>query len=298
MLLRHSKKTKTLLAIYDLYSYAPTFNVYEFLTGAKIFADSVRATNIDLLILKRNLTELCVWQPQSKSQYDHRINDILVGATPMFPIDNTNLCKRDASTEKLISEYENVFPPQYKVEINPSKKDNERYYLQPYLRDIFASQGFVPSIRIPVAAHDLVKKIKKKDNLVTITIRNANHLQTKNSNIEEWAKVGAFYKKNGFKVIIINDIENINEFENFDVFSVAAVSNQTYRAAIYDAAVLNMGVNNGSIAPLMFNANARMLLAKLHTEGTNTAATYFSNISGITEKNRCLDWGALASIYI
>jgi len=45
-----------MLAIYDLYSYAPTYNIYEFLSGAKIFADKNNINSIDLLILKRNLS--------------------------------------------------------------------------------------------------------------------------------------------------------------------------------------------------------------------------------------------------
>jgi hypothetical protein len=276
---------QSLLAIYDLYSYAPTFNIYEFLSGAKIFADKNNINSIDLLILRRNLAEATVIQPQAKPEYDFRLNDVLLNALPMFPIKNTyNLSNINAS-ENLINTYDKLFPPEFTVEINESKKDADRCYLQPYLRDYFLSGFALPSISPPVFAFKTIKNLKKNNKLVTITIRNAKHLTSKNSDLQLWKKVADYYKKLDFNVIFIPDIENIESIDDQDIFSMLSVANQSYRTALYDAADLNIGVNNGAIAPLMFNANARMLLAKVYTEQTNTSESVFTKLTGITSKN-------------
>jgi len=106
--------------------------------------------------------------------------------------------------------------------------------------------------------------------------------------LKSWLKVAEYYKKLDFNVIFIPDIENIQNIEvveDQEIFSMLSVANQSYRTALYDAADLNIGVNNGAIAPLMFNANARMLLAKVYTEQTNTSESVFSQLTGITSKN-------------
>lgn len=278
----------SMLAIYDLYSYAPTYNIYEFLSGAKIFADKNNINSIDLLILKRNLSEAIVIQPQAKPEYDFRLNDVLFNAVPMFPIRNIYNLHDIKASEKLIDSYDKLFPPEFTVEINTSKKDADRYYLQPYLRDYFLNGSAVPSISPPVFAFKTIKNLKKNNKLITITIRNAKHLTSKNSDLKSWLKVAEYYKKLDFNVIFIPDIENIQNIEvveDQEIFSMLSVANQSYRTALYDAADLNIGVNNGAIAPLMFNANARMLLAKVYTEQTNTSESVFSQLTGITSKN-------------
>jgi hypothetical protein len=274
-----------LLAIYDLYSYAPTFNIYEFLSGAKIFADKNDVNSIDLLILRRNLSEATIIQPQAKPEYDFRLNDIILNAIPMFPIKNTYNLNCINASEKLINSYDKLFPPDFTVEINKSKKDADRYYLQPYLRDYFLNGTAVPSISPPVFAFKIIKKLKKNNKLITITIRNAKHLTLRNSDLQSWRKVAEYYKNLDFNVIFIPDIENIESIDDQEIFSMLSVANQSYRTALYDAADLNIGVNNGAIAPLMFNANARMLLAKMFTEQTNASKSAFSKLTGITSKN-------------
>lgn len=283
--MKNDNSQRSLLAIYDLYSYAPTFNIYEFLSGAKIFADKNNISSIDLLILRRSLSEATVIQPQAKPEYDFRLNDVLLNAIPMFPIKNTYNLNSIKASEKLINTYDKLFPPEFTVEINESKKDADRYYLQPYLRDYFLSGLAVPSISPPVFAFKTIRNLKKNNKLITITIRNAKHLTSKNSDLQSWKKVADYYRNLDFNVIFIPDIESIELIDEQEIFSMLSVANQSYRTALYDAADLNIGVNNGAIAPLFFNANARMLLAKVYTEHTNTSESVFTKLTGITSKN-------------
>jgi hypothetical protein len=107
-------------------------------------------------------------------------------------------------------------------------------------------------------------------------------LSTKNSDIKEWKKVADYYENNGFKVIIIPDIESGNDVDNLDILAQMCIGNLAIRCAVYDAAFINLGVNNGAIAPMLFNANSRMLLAKVYTEGTNANKKHFTDVTGIT----------------
>lgn len=275
---------KKILAVYDLYSYAPTFNIYEFLTSARIHADIVGADAIDLLIIRRNISKATVIQPQGKSEYDFRINDILLNSVPMFPVKNVSCMYDDGACKNLIDSYQNLFPPNFSLEINPEKKESDRLYLQSYLRDFYLSGPAIPSISPPTFAFKFVRNLIDKQKLITITLRNARHLIQKNSNLNVWAKISNYFRELGFTVMLIPDIEGLDESMEVDMNSLLAVANPSYRSAFYDAATLNLCVSNGAIAPLYFNSNARMLLAKVYTDGTNTSKESFTRLSGITDK--------------
>jgi hypothetical protein len=155
------------------------------------------------------------------------------------------------------------------------------------LRDYFKNGNAIPSIAPPTFAFKLVRKILEEYSkyIITITIRNAKHLASKNSNIKIWEGIAKFYEEKGFKVIIIPDIESISHENNLDKLSYMCASNQAIRSAVYDAAFINLGVNNGAIAPMMFNANSRFLLTKTYTEGTNTNKQFFKDVTGITSRS-------------
>jgi len=282
------KNTSTLLAIYDLYSYGVTFNIYEFLTGAKIYADKIGCKQIDVLILRRSLTNARIIQPQGSPEYNYRINDILVDSINMFPVVNIYNLKSGPEVIDIIQKYNNIFPINYTYDITENKLNNERYFQQPYIRDFFINANVIPSIAPPPFAFKLVRNIIKNYShrgIVTITIRNAKHLPTKNSNLKEWKKVADYYDNNGFKVIIIPDIESANDEDKSDILAQVCVGNQAIRCAVYDAAFINLGVNNGAIAPMFYNANSRMLLAKVYTEGTNANKKHFTDVTGITPQS-------------
>ena len=276
--------TKSLLAIYDLYSYAPTFNIYEFLTGAKIHANILGCNQIDFLILRRSLNTALRLQPQAINEYDYRVNDVLINSTQMFPISHIFIHHDESNIVEILKSYQFIFPESFSYSLFEDKLNSDRYFLQPYLRDYFLSGNAIPSIAPPAFAFKLMKKylINYIDKFITITIRNAMHLTGKNSNTNIWQTVAKFFENYGYKVIIIPDIESIDSLPNIDPLGHMCASNQSLRSALYDSAVLNLGVNNGAIAPLMFNANARMLLSKLYTDGTNTNKQFFTEITGIS----------------
>lgn len=85
----------------------------------------------------------------------------------------------------------------------------------------------------------------KRTNYVTITLRESSYWPTRNSNLEEWARVGRHLRELGFLVVVIRDTDKAQEpFEDF-VTSPRASTDLLYRASLYAGATLNLFVNNG-----------------------------------------------------
>lgn len=120
------------------------------------------------------------------------------------------------------------------------------------------------------AHYDLIKSgkvaLKAKDYLidyyrekygtyVTITLRQAPHWPTRNSNIETWTEVALAMRSAGLNVKVIRDwhFSRINEAD---------------RAALYAGSQLNMGVSNGPLW-VSLALGAKTLACKLIVEDAN-----------------------------
>lgn len=83
-----------------------------------------------------------------------------------------------------------------------------------------------------------------KSPYVTITLREADHWPTRNSNLEEWLKVGEYLREKGFTPVFVRDATKAEEKLKFLTHAGAAVSLDT-RASLYAGAHANLFVNNG-----------------------------------------------------
>lgn len=278
--------SKTLTAIYDLGYYAPTFNIFEFLANARIWQKDNDFNAIRLVILRRKLKDSLILQPQDFSGYEFRINDILVNAANLFAIEELeittdlnriyNIAKNNPQT---------IFPPNWQPKVSTDTLQEQRYYLQRFIRDYLHNGGVLPGIQIPTFAFTKMRSLLADypKPWVSITIRRAKHLTSKNSNMDCWQIVGDHFRKMGGSVFLIPDIESIEETPSSEPIAFMAVSNLLYRAALYDACNLNFAVANGSTAPLWFNPSAAYLLAKFATEGTNTSIDHNRELLGIRQ---------------
>lgn len=271
------KNMEKLQANYDLLDYAPAWNIYEFITGARIYADLNHHKKIHLNIVKRPLAEALIRQPQTVSEYTYRIQDILVGAVPMFPISSFSLKKASELENKVCD-----FPPEM-TESRSHDINRARYFLQPFLKDNYESGKLLPSIKIPKKPFELVSKFKQSigtRKLVTVTLRAATFLGEKNSNMLVWDRVIHDLRAWGAHVLVIPDIETVNLNEDISPIAMSCLFDQRLRAALYDVSDLNLAVSNGANAPMFFNANSCFLIAKLFTEGTNTSRNETQRLVG------------------
>lgn len=277
---------KTLTAIYDLGYYAPTFNIFEFLANARTWQKDNNFDAIRLVILKRKLRDSLIIQPQDFSGYEFRINDIVVGAANLFAIEELDITDDLNRIDDIAKDNpQAIFPPNWQPKLSANALQGQRYYLQKFIRDNLQSGGVLPSIQIPIFAFSKFRSMLAKypKPWISITIRRAKHLPTKNSNMDCWQIVGDHFKKMGGSVFLIPDIESIEEIQSSEPIAFMAVSNLLYRAALYDACDLNFAVANGSTAPLWFNPSAVYLLAKFATEGTNTSIDHNRELLGISQ---------------
>jgi hypothetical protein len=106
--------------------------------------------------------------------------------------------------------------------------------------------------------------------VITITLRQYNYMPQRNSNIAAWAEFAKSLDDAKYFVVIIPDTEQslegvnpvLSDFTHFN----EACWNLELRAALYETAYLNLGVNNGPLAVCWMNQKSRYLLFKVHIE--------------------------------
>ena len=103
--------------------------------------------------------------------------------------------------------------------------------------------------------------------VIVITLRQYDYTLERNSNITAWAAFAKKLNKKEFFVVIIPDTEKafhnppepLQEFMHFE----AACWNMGLRAALYELAYLNLGVNNGPMSLCWLNAHTRYITFKM-----------------------------------
>ena len=283
---------KMVLAVYDLFTWGPTFNIFEFLTSAKLFAEKKGAARIDFCLIKRSFRMGAAIQPQDIGAYEFRISDIVLAALPMFPILHSYILDDEQFNGLgLASKYDFVFPLDFSISLTENKAADELRYVRELNTENHLSSATFPSIIVPRFAYEVVRRIKPDaaKNLITITLRGATFQKAKNSDRFVWSQVAEYFRSAGYDVITIPDVESVTEINGAaDPLGMLAMANQSYRCATYDAACLNLCVNNGANASLWYNGNARMLVAKMFTPGTNSEESVSFKNSGVDPRKGAL----------
>lgn len=270
----------SLLAVYDLGYFAPTFNIYEFLVSAQIYARQKGYEAIDVAVVERPLGQAIIFQPVVISEYEWRLRDILQAAPMLFP--ETKLRYSGRCVEDVRRAWEtapgSVFPPEWHPELSEPRLRTMRQYLAPFYSKFAHETKFLPSMRVPFQAKALAAKLLRSTGdrrpIVTITIRETRYLDKRNSNPETWRRVARHFESRGYRCILLWDIESPQAAGAADGADCAwALTNLVLRFALYEAARFNFGVSNGPVQGLMFNRNTRFLIAKWVTEGVRNAAT-------------------------
>ncbi len=104
---------------------------------------------------------------------------------------------------------------------------------------------------------------------ITITLRQYDYMSARNSNIEAWANISEWLTQENYFVVIIPDTDAAmsippDQLLKFTYFTEACW-NIELRAALYESAYLNFGVNNGPFALCWLNKNCRYIMFKIIT---------------------------------
>lgn len=113
----------------------------------------------------------------------------------------------------------------------------------------------------------------------TITLRKASHWPERNSNMHAWMEVAAQLSAQGIKPIFVPDSENPLASGYTDC--IEAAYDVDLRAALYEGAVINLGVSNGPIWLLPF-LTAKYLIFNMGDGSTHTSSAEFLLANGVT----------------
>lgn len=102
--------------------------------------------------------------------------------------------------------------------------------------------------------------------VIVVTLRQYSYTLERNSNIAAWSQFASTVNEKEYFIVFISDTEQAlgpisNELQNH-VFFNEACWNLYLRAAIYELAYLNMGVNTGPMSLCWFNAACRYITFK------------------------------------
>lgn len=102
----------------------------------------------------------------------------------------------------------------------------------------------------------------KPGNYVTITLREAEHWPSRNSNVAEWLYVAEAIQCLGYRVIFIRDTRKADEpLEGFETSPLAS-RDLMVRADLYAGAVTNLGTGSGPMCLAVF-MGAPFIMAKI-----------------------------------
>ena len=192
-----------------------------------------------------------------------RLENILKPLAQTFTV-----CETREEARKLWSE--DCFPPGYTLD-RP---------LAAHVPSVVMQIGRLSPIRPTAEALEAVRATNFGD-LVTITVRQSTIEPRRNSNIPAWIEFADELKALGFNPVFIPDTEFQDErFGSHQVSKRASVDVQ-YRLALYETAVLNMGVNNGPVV-LCLLSRRPLLYFKPITEGVYpTSPEFWAKANGI-----------------
>ena len=176
--------------------------------------------------------KLVEFQKCTPGEQEYRLNNLILGLLP-----DAHLC---ADREEARAwGHEGCFPPGYRGEAPVA------WHTLGHVMAAMQIHPFMPTAE--------KKKAVEADGyfgsqLVTITIRHSRIKSARNSVVEEWVKAADWMKAQGFNVVFIPDTDHIDEVFGEHKSAQKAGLDVQYRLALYDAAALNLGVNNGPLA--------------------------------------------------
>lgn len=106
--------------------------------------------------------------------------------------------------------------------------------------------------------------------IIVITLRQYTYMPKRNSNITAWSRFAKQLDPQEYFVVIVPDTEvavqkPLPEFAEFE-HCFEACWNIELRAALYETAFLNLGINNGPFSLCWLNPNCRYIMFKIITE--------------------------------
>lgn len=171
----------------------------------------------------------------------------------------------------------------------------DRYPVQPvhhaeFYKVVNSNPHLVTGPSASLKAKDVVDNWLSSKNidpkrLYTITIRNYEVFPERNSNVAAWAEVSRTLTENGYHVVVVPDLSNIakmqQDFPGAWMFELGSVDFDL-RLGLYEAAHLNLFVNNGPCAAAALSPKISYLMFNIMVENSVTTDPEFLKSKGFT----------------
>lgn len=236
----------SLKACYDLTIGPPQYDVLGFLLYIEAVRVMSRAKHADI--------ELTI-APTSFVKQKDWLKNISIPMCGMLPsISKITVCE-DTPEEELWGKN------------HPVNGRNSRYYGLDRLTEgmRIAGRCMRPKMTLPA-----------NGKLVTITLREATHWPTRNSNVEEWFEAAGELTAKGYEVVFVRDTEKAEQpLDPFPICPAASVDIH-HRAALYRSAYCNLFVSNGpAVLAVALDAPVIMLRPTNESLGSCYDRKYF-----------------------
>ena len=267
-----SRSQQTLYLFYDLEVSPITFNFCEELAMANVYRSKCGLKYLYVIFVPGSSKGL----REESQDYETIINqdarhwrkhNILIPITHLIPhcTGFTNCSSREEAELFLKQATPNIYPKNYSTTFPISTRFYEGAKTQdPNIMPIKATKQAVNYIK-----QWLISRQKQRK-LIVITLRQYNYMTSRNSNVVAWANFANSLPVDQYFVVIIPDVEialqpKLIQLSNFEHF-LEGCWNIELRAAIYEEAYLNLGINNGPMSLCWLNKSCRYIMFKIITE--------------------------------
>lgn len=234
-------------AFYDLQSSPPTYDYFSFLICADNFRKERGAESLEIVIVPgpKNGFRDDGLPPFTVEWRRKMLSEVVVKGSRLMPSVTSVICPNSRG-EALALRCSDKFPEQY--------NDGESHY------------GFNRAVE--AMSHPLYEGLKAErlkilpDRTVTITLRESSYWPMRNSQLDEWLKLADWLDGEGWNPLFIRDHESSQRIEFESIENIDVLD----RAAVYEAADLNLLISNGPSCIAYHNPRCNYLMCKMESE--------------------------------
>ncbi len=223
-----------LTAFYDLSCCPASYDITSFLCWAEMRRLEEGADNLRIVFVRGPAGGFRkdTLPPQDSTARRRMFDEICVPMTYLLPSCREVKFVDRGEAEKMAKDHRGVLR-----ETLGAGRYTFRYMMQHLRADVYPFRALPADVALIKSCHP--------GNMVTISLREASYWPARNSNLNEWVKVADAIAAQGYEVVFIRDTAKADEqIEGCEISSLGARS-LLFRAALHEAAVLNLFVNNG-----------------------------------------------------
>ncbi len=274
----HRPNKSEFLAIYDLEFNSPSWNFLDFLLACHFYANKFSYKSAILVIISDNRRDEDKWKVLHKSykpgELESRSTNLFMQLVDLYPLFSNRIIIKDRKYLNKLYPFYNTYPADYKISQKYSFYDD----LLDNLKKFPAPNASLSKFQSDNFNLRLRNNNPKKLLIVTITIRESQFDQVRNSKIEDWLEFSNQLIKHSYFPILIPDTDSLQSkwiYDNISLTSlgIQASLNIPFRYYLYKSAALNLLVGNGPIKLVLFEQDIPYIIYKVVAPGSYTTPT-------------------------